>query len=303
MDNIIPLLGTCSNRKEFLVKLDCLKSVVGVGIKVGKQTLAQYMLLIYIQFLNDSEELVVLEIIRTLASLLRMNLISKATLLDDYQSKNKNIVNHSLLEKLLPFLLHPNTWIREETLNFIIILCDHKHTKLLSKAEVYCMVRNKLKPYLQDAASATQFLMGDKAAEDLMKLLRIPLSRNTFEMVVKTDTRNFEDEQELKLSHSDKYAMEKLKFIIDMTQTQFQQGTQMKQEPVQRMSSNFWRKCKNYNQYRVVKMQTLETLGTEFQVDHDWQPSRGKDQSQMVLRHTEHYENTFFQPCHRTEHG
>ena len=48
MDNIIPLLGTCSNRKDFLVKLDCLKSVVGVGIKVGKQTLAQYMLLIYI---------------------------------------------------------------------------------------------------------------------------------------------------------------------------------------------------------------------------------------------------------------
>ena len=55
-----------------------------------------------------------------------------------------------------------------------------------------------------------------------MKLLRVPLSRNTFEMVVKTDTRNFEDEQELKLSHSDKYAMEKLKHIIDMTQTQFQ---------------------------------------------------------------------------------
>ena len=40
MDNIIPLLSTCSNRKESLVKLDCLKSVVGVGIKVGKQTLA-----------------------------------------------------------------------------------------------------------------------------------------------------------------------------------------------------------------------------------------------------------------------
>lgn len=84
-----------------------------------------------------------------------MNLISKATLLDDYQSKNKNIVNHSLLEKLLPFLLHPNTWIREETLNFVVILCDHQHTQLLSKAEVYCMVRNKLKPYLQDAASVT----------------------------------------------------------------------------------------------------------------------------------------------------
>jgi len=47
MDNLIPLLGTCSNNKEFLIKLECLKSVTGVGIKVGKQTLSQYMLLIY----------------------------------------------------------------------------------------------------------------------------------------------------------------------------------------------------------------------------------------------------------------
>lgn len=47
MDNLIPLLGTCSNKREFLIKLECLKSVTGVGIKVGKQTLSQYMLPIY----------------------------------------------------------------------------------------------------------------------------------------------------------------------------------------------------------------------------------------------------------------
>ena len=144
-----------------------------------------------------------------------MNLISKATLLDDYQAKNKNVINHGLLEKLLPFLLHPNTWIREEALNFVVILCDHKNTKLLNKAEVYCMVRNKLKPYLQDASSVTQFMLADRTAEDLIKLLRVPLSRNTFEMLVKTDTRNYEDKEELKISYSDKYAMEKLKDVID----------------------------------------------------------------------------------------
>lgn len=47
MDHLIPLLGHCANKKEFLIKLECLKSVTGVGIKVGKQTLSQYMLLIY----------------------------------------------------------------------------------------------------------------------------------------------------------------------------------------------------------------------------------------------------------------
>lgn len=84
MDNLIPLLNTCSNKKEFMIKLECLKSVTGVGIKVGKETLSQYMLLIYIQFLHDSEELVVLEIIRTLGRLLKNRLISKSALMDDY---------------------------------------------------------------------------------------------------------------------------------------------------------------------------------------------------------------------------
>ena len=70
----------------------------------------------YTQFLYDSEELVVLEIIKTLGGLLKLRLISKETLLDD---------KDNLLDKILPFLLHPNTWIREETLNFILILADY----------------------------------------------------------------------------------------------------------------------------------------------------------------------------------
>lgn len=84
MNELIPHLGTCSNKKEFLIKLECLKSVTGVGIRVGKQTLSQYMLLVYTQFLHDSEELVVFEIIRTLSRLLKLRLISKSTLMDDY---------------------------------------------------------------------------------------------------------------------------------------------------------------------------------------------------------------------------
>lgn len=36
MDSLIPLLSTCANEKEFKIKIDCLKSVIVVGIKVGK---------------------------------------------------------------------------------------------------------------------------------------------------------------------------------------------------------------------------------------------------------------------------
>ena len=49
MDSLIPLLGTCSNKKEFgfIIKLECLKSVTGVAMKVGKRALSEYMLLSY----------------------------------------------------------------------------------------------------------------------------------------------------------------------------------------------------------------------------------------------------------------
>jgi len=65
-NELIPLLGTCPNNRDFQIRLACLKSVIGIGIKAGKLTLNDSMLVIYSQFLQDSQELVVIEIIRTL---------------------------------------------------------------------------------------------------------------------------------------------------------------------------------------------------------------------------------------------
>jgi hypothetical protein len=100
------------------------------------------MLPSYHGFFHDAEELVVLEIIRTMGRLLKLKLIPKSSLLGDKGGS-------ALLDQLLPFLLHPNTWIREETLNFILTLSDHQNVAILNKAEVFCIVRKKLKDYLQ----------------------------------------------------------------------------------------------------------------------------------------------------------
>jgi hypothetical protein len=71
MDNIIPQLHNSANsNKEFIIKIEGLKSVTAVSIKVGKETLSKYLFEIYVSFLNDSEELVVLEIIKTFSRLL-----------------------------------------------------------------------------------------------------------------------------------------------------------------------------------------------------------------------------------------
>ena len=52
------------------------------------------------------------------------------------------------MEKLLPFLLHPNTWTKEGAMKFIKNLAN-PDTKILSKAESYCIIRPKLKLYLR----------------------------------------------------------------------------------------------------------------------------------------------------------
>ena len=70
------------------------------------------MLMIYKDFLYDSEEIVVVKFLRTLVNMLQANLIPKHMLLDDFFSM-PNQAKQSLLHKLLPFLLHPNTWIRQ----------------------------------------------------------------------------------------------------------------------------------------------------------------------------------------------
>ena len=77
MDTLIPLLIAVANKKDFLIKLACLQSVKGVGIKVGKNAISQNILTVIVYFLYDAEELVVLSTIKTLTDLLRNGLISR----------------------------------------------------------------------------------------------------------------------------------------------------------------------------------------------------------------------------------
>lgn len=77
--------------------------------------------------LYDSEESVVYEMIKALNKLLEFRLLSK----------NDSLEN---LEKLLPFLLHPNTWIREGAIDYINYMANPKN-KILTIADAYCLLR------------------------------------------------------------------------------------------------------------------------------------------------------------------
>jgi hypothetical protein len=193
-DFLLSHLIAGANSRDFEINLACLQSIQKIGIKVGKQSIAQFVLIVFItQFLNHSEEVVVLEFIRTLNNLISLKLISKASILEELDPSNKDGNNHEILKKTIPFLLHPNAQIREATLNLLGILCDEK-IELLNKAEIYCVVRPLIKPFLKNKDGATQFLMDKLTTSDKMKQLRTPLSRNFYESMVKIE-KNYEHQQ------------------------------------------------------------------------------------------------------------
>ena len=181
-----------------------------MSIKVGKQALSSFILVSLSHFLYDIEELVVLETIKTLNQLLELRLIPKQTLVGDSKSNKEDV----MLDKILAFLVHPNTWIREESITFIKNLSDFENTKLLSKADVFCLIGKRIRSYLVQEEFSNQFLFGDKTPKEKLDMLKPPLSRSVFQNMVRFDSRKTEGMQSFKLSASDKEALEKLKDVI-----------------------------------------------------------------------------------------
>ena len=60
-----------------------------------------------------------------------------------------NIIQESVqitqLKNILPLILHPNTWIRGEVLNYL-----HTLIKALNTSQIYCFIKPLLKPYLNE---------------------------------------------------------------------------------------------------------------------------------------------------------
>jgi hypothetical protein len=115
-------------------------------------------------FLYDSEEIVVVKFLRTLVNMLQANLIPKHTLLENFDIPTGP--KQSLMEKMLPFLLHPNMWIRQQAVRFMIKLSDMTKHNILSPAEVYCIVRKRLKPYLSEPTNVVHFIVRENTNDN-----------------------------------------------------------------------------------------------------------------------------------------
>lgn len=87
----------------------------------------------------------------------------------------------------------------------MVRLSNMNKQNILSQAEVFCIVRKNLKPYLRDPTNVVHFIVREKSIGSeadhiirLMEMLRPPMSRSTFEGYVKAGELAFENQEEFK---------------------------------------------------------------------------------------------------------
>ena len=167
LDNLIPLSIACFN-KESNLRRECIAGIPEMCARVGAQTLSDFFLVPCLVLLNDKDEEVVVQTIKSLEDLLHMQIIQKEEAL--------NIFN-----KILPFLLHPNAWIREETIKYIVFLADPKNN-FLSKAEAFCKMRPKIKQFIKPGHLIFDLSKSDLVQEKILD----PIPKSTYNRILST---------------------------------------------------------------------------------------------------------------------
>lgn len=130
-DIVLSHLITYLNDKSSALRLAFVKSIIGISIYVGTISLEQYILPLLVQSLSDPEEFIVIQVLQNFTELVKLGVIKK----HDIWELTKNI------SKLI---LHPNEWIRQAAIIFIITVSQ----KLLL-ADVFCTLYPIIRPYLE----------------------------------------------------------------------------------------------------------------------------------------------------------
>ena len=163
-------------------------------------------------------------------------------------------------------------------------------------------MRNSLKQYLVDPASVLHFMLGTMTVEELMKLLKPPLSRGTFEATVRADKRSFDDHDQLKPSTNDKEVLPLMDNFLFYTQEHYQNYIKLRADgqqadlEVQKPSQRDWHKSKFNNLYRVVNVKTLESLAQDGPVKS---AAERKQQNTDRVANIHDYQQTHYLPVQR----
>ncbi|KAL3458105.1 hypothetical protein BJX64DRAFT_267243 [Aspergillus heterothallicus] len=154
---ILSHLNTYLNDRDWILKCAFFEAVVGVAVYVGSDNLEQYILPLMVQSMTDPEEFVVERVIRSLAAMADLGLFQRSTTWD-------------LLHATVRFLIHPNVWIREASVSFVV-----ESTRSFSAADKYSILTPLVRPFLK-----VNIL--DFSEEDMLEALKSPLPKAVYEL-------------------------------------------------------------------------------------------------------------------------
>ncbi|KAL7627508.1 Serine/threonine-protein kinase [Parahypoxylon ruwenzoriense] len=159
-DIILTHLNTYLNDRDWMLKCAFFDTIVGIAAFLGSTSLEEFSLPLMVQAVTDPEEHVVQAALHSLAELASLGLLSKAK-------------TWELIDVIGRFTMHPNLWIRESAAEYI-----SSAAKLLSPADIRCIVLPLVKPFLKPA------IIPDFSELALLDALKKPISRTVFDMAL-----------------------------------------------------------------------------------------------------------------------
>ncbi|KAI5304315.1 Serine/threonine-protein kinase [Ascosphaera pollenicola] len=154
---ILSHLNTYLNDRDWMLKCAFFEVVVGVAAYVGTSSLEEFILPLMVQSLTDPEDFVVEKVFRSFTSIASLGLLQPST-------------TWELLDIAVRFFMHPNLWIREAAVHFVVA-----STKYASRADRFSIILPVVKPFLRARTI-------DISEANILNNLKKPISRNVWEM-------------------------------------------------------------------------------------------------------------------------
>ncbi|CAG8933461.1 unnamed protein product [Penicillium salamii] len=153
---VLSHLNTYLNDPDWILKCAFFEAVIGVAAYVGSLNLELYILPLMVQSMTEPEEFVVERVIRSLAAMADLGLFQRPTMWD-------------LLHITAGFLVHPNLWIREAAVKFVV-----NSSKFLSIADIHSILTPIIRPFLKIQ------IVGFSEIR-ILDALKRPISRSVYE--------------------------------------------------------------------------------------------------------------------------
>ncbi|KAF9259304.1 ARM repeat-containing protein [Marasmius fiardii PR-910] len=158
-DVILSHMITYLNDRDWLLRLAFFENIVDVGAYAGEKSLEEYILPLMIQALSDVEEAVVAKDLTALTSLCELGLLQKIRIWE-------------LLSATLGLLSHPNNWIQQGAVAFIISAVKHLHA-----SDVWRILYPSLRHFLKSDVAVID-------EESLLLAMNTPFPRELFDGAV-----------------------------------------------------------------------------------------------------------------------